>query len=215
MNTNLQTTPIPRRMARLPRDPRGYPIPVVVLRDRQGKPHFTTNDHKVTLRMARERRCHICGQHLVNQAQVNPVRHMWFAGGVLSAFHPDGAYNDGPMHHECMQYAMQVCPYLAVRTWTGEIMDKTLQPDPNVLRLMVDATSIPGRPEVFVAVCVSTYSYTRVNNFYGFKIRQPYIAREYWRHGQQLTEEEAQPLVDKRLAEKLPERKAARYFVRN
>ena len=36
--------PVPARMQQLPRDQRGYPVPVIVLRDNSGRPHFTMND---------------------------------------------------------------------------------------------------------------------------------------------------------------------------
>lgn len=37
---SLTDVPIPPRMAHLPRDPRGYPIPVIVLVDDSGRPNF-------------------------------------------------------------------------------------------------------------------------------------------------------------------------------
>lgn len=215
MNTNIS---IPRRMARLPRDARGYPIPVIVLRDRQGKPHFAINDHKTIRRIVQENRCHICGQYLTGHpARPHSEPRMWFVGGIRSAYHPDGAYNDGPLHHECMRYAMQVCPYLALRSWTGEIKDKSLRPDPQVRRLMVETTMIPDRPEVFVCVCVSTYTYKMLTSgWYGFNIKhQPYLETEYWRHGQQVTPEAAHPLIMQTLTETLPELKPARHYVRS
>src|SRR5215472_13925800 len=99
------TTKVPSRMAHLPLDPRGYPIPANVYRDAQGRPHFTINDDRKRLEQLRRDACPICDQSLYIGR--------WFVGGPLSAFHPNGAYIDLPMHHECATYALQVCPYLA------------------------------------------------------------------------------------------------------
>ncbi|MCV9964336.1 hypothetical protein OIU34_20830 [Pararhizobium sp. BT-229] len=108
-----KTVSIPERMRALPIDPRGYPVPVNVTRDRHGKPNFATNDETVRQTLFREDRCGICGEKL--------LRGRWSIGGPGSALHPDGAFLDPPMHYECAQYAVQVCPYLAMPTYSKSV----------------------------------------------------------------------------------------------
>ena len=111
---------IPDRMKHLDRDHRGYPIPYIVFRDNDGKPHFTINAHEKVARCKHEDICAICGMKL--------LRGRWFLGGPMSAFHPHGAYIDPPLHHECMRFAVQTCPYLISAKYTKRIDGNTLDP---------------------------------------------------------------------------------------
>lgn len=77
-----RSIPIPKRMRALQRDRRGLPVPFIVLRDTDGRPHFTINDSQRQLKCIREKRCPICGNRL--------DKVMWFVGGPLSAFHDAG-----------------------------------------------------------------------------------------------------------------------------
>src|SRR5262245_2939618 len=97
---------MPPRIAALPRDHRGYPVPYIVLYDEQGKPAFTANDAEKVWQAVRDKLCHICGQALDSYS--------WFVGGPGSAYlnGDNAAYTDGPMHEDCMQFAMRVCPHL-------------------------------------------------------------------------------------------------------
>ena len=167
---------LPKRMRGLSRDRRGYPIPFVVFRDKEGKPHFTINDHGRAERCRKERRCPICGNKLGKE--------LWFVGGPQSAFHANGAYMDTAMHHECMTYALKVCPYLAVPKYLGRIDAGTLKPEavPKGM-LLVDHTQIPERPDIFVAVMA--YNQTFTAERYSIPER-PYRGLEYWKHGKQV-----------------------------
>jgi hypothetical protein len=164
---------IPDRMKRLERDHRGYPIPYIVFRDDDGMPHFTINDaHKVD-RCKREEICPICGEKL--------LRGRWFLGGPMSAFHPLGAYIDPPLHHECMRFAVQTCPYLISAKYTKRIDGKTLDPAkaPSHMQL-IDPTMDPTRPKIFVAVMAAGQSLTP--NGY-VQPKHPYRGLEFWRDG--------------------------------
>ena len=176
---NWTQVPIPKRMRHLPKDRRGFPIPAGVWRDEQGNPHFTINDEAKRLVMVHEGICPICGTKLL------PVR--WFVGGPGSAFHPNGAYFDPPMHRVCMHYALRVCPYLAAPVYSGRIDAKTVKtPQANTV-LFEDRTMDPNRPVVFVAV--STASHTIKWPY--LKPNKPYINVEYWRSGKMISEKEA------------------------
>lgn len=188
MNT---TVPIPRRMRHLDRDPRGYPIPVMVFRDDSGRPHFTVNGEGTRGLLLLEDQCSICGQPL--------DKRRWFVGGPMSAFHPQGSYYDPPLHHECMRYAMRVCPYLALPSYTGKIEAKTItQDDPR--RLYINTTQDPTRPAVFC--CVESIGHQLIRNPgliapQYVRPNRPYRRLEFWKDGRQLTREQAIAILSK------------------
>jgi hypothetical protein len=164
---------IPERMAKLDRDHRGYPIPYVVFRDTDGTPHFTINDEIKVTRCKTHHICPICGREL--------LRGRWFLGGPMSAFHPRGAYIDPPLHHECMRFAVQTCPYLISAKYTKRIDGKTLDPSkvPGVLAL-IDPTMDPTRPKIFVAAMAVGQTITSE----GYVVpKHPYRGLEFWRNG--------------------------------
>src|SRR5262245_45233713 len=135
--------PIPEQMRALPRDPRGYPIPVTIGRDQNGKPHFVVNDEAERQRVIAHALCSICGERM--------SRVRWFVGGPQSAFHEHGAYIDPPMHKDCAHFALQCCPYLAMPSYRGFADTQKVADRFNNGPLMVN-TMMPGRPPVFVAV---------------------------------------------------------------
>lgn len=181
---NWREVPIPHRMRALIKDERGYPVPYVVLRDSDGKPHFTVNDSERRLKALKERRCHVCGSKL--------DRAFWFVGGPLSAFHVNGCYNDGPLHKECMEYALRVCPYLALTKYMGRIdastVDKDKIPDGMVF---FDPTITPERPPLFVCVETMNYTLTDATETCYIHPRRPYMGVQYWRSGERLTDADA------------------------
>jgi hypothetical protein len=177
-------------MRALARDRRGYPVPFNVLRDSDGLPHFTVNDSIRQARCLKEKRCAICGARL--------GKPMWFVGGPRSAFHKYGAYLDSALHHECMTYALRVCPWLAAPKYLGRIDDATVDytklPEHAVI---LDYTQIAERPVVFVAVGATGQTIMERDGLEPpvVKPSRPYVAVEYWQHGEQLPEERGQMLA--------------------
>lgn len=192
-NTDWRHVPLPDRMQALPKDARGLPIPFIVTRDSTGRPLFTINDHRKTAQCLREDKCPICGHGL--------SRGRWFAGGPLSAFHPQGCYIDTPLHKECMIYALQVCPYLAAPKYAGRLDDKQVDyskmPDTVV---MLDPTMLPERPPLFVCVMAVHQKVINKGGLSYVKPARPYKNIEYWRFGSQLGAAEGMQLVDQALA---------------
>ena len=192
---NWRDVPIPKRMRALAKDRRGYPIPFNVLRDNDGRPHFTVNDSNRQRRSLLERRCAICGNRLANP--------MWFVGGPLSAFHEEGAYMDTALHHDCMTYALQVCPYLAAPAYLGRIDDATV--DYSKLPghvILEDYTQIPDRPALFVAVASHSCAVIEREQIVAVvKPHRPYVAIEYWQRGARLPDERGQMLSAVALSE--------------
>jgi len=167
-------------MQSLPRDPRGYPIPWNVLVSPDGEPFFTINDdrrHNEALRLGL---CPICGHPL--------GKWMWFVGGPKSAFDPHGWYLDLPGHHDCEQFALQVCPYLSAPRYIHEIGLAGRKPPAT---LLVDETVLPDRPEIFVTVASNKVEFLRREILAPYvRPGRPFLGFEIWRHGKQLPMEE-------------------------
>lgn len=183
--------PIPRLMQRLPRDERGYPIPIIVLRDAKGRPHFTVNNHHTVETCIAKRRCSLCGGPL--------GKTLWLIGGPLSAFAEGGAYLDPPVHEACGAFALQTCPYLAAPKYARRIDGCTLNPaDLPQAVLLVDKTMIPQRPPVFVFG--ETRGFTLTNPSRYIRPKQPWRSLRFFLKGQEISAEEAEPLIDETFA---------------
>jgi hypothetical protein len=174
---------IPKRMREMQRDHRGYPVPYVIMRDKTGRPHFTINDQGRQLKCLAQKRCQICGKKL--------ERTFWFVGGPQAAFHEHGGYTDSMMHEECLEYALRICPYLAMRKYSGRIDTGTLDAETLERVVLLDHTMVPERPEVFVAVKAAGFD---IHPGITVTPHRPYLEVQYWRHGQRLSEEEGMRL---------------------
>lgn len=91
----------PERIARLPLDARGYPIPFFVM-NRDGVLDFRVVDHDKVVRAAEQNQCFICGDKL--------GRHKFFAAGPKSMVVMQSSH--GPSHKECVEYALKACPFI-------------------------------------------------------------------------------------------------------
>lgn len=177
--------PMPDRIKALPRDARGYPIPVVVLRDSMGVSHFALNDSRVAIKCALENRCSVCGDRL--------LRGKWFVGGPLSAFDPWGSYYDPPVHIECMEYSCRVCPYLAAPGWnkpTAQSAIKKVRAGGDSFAF-VEADTRDLRPHIIVAAMASGFVIKKHEMQVFFTPRRPLMRVRFWLHGQELSRAEA------------------------
>jgi hypothetical protein len=134
---------IPKRMRTLPCDARGYPVPFIVMIDKSGTAQFTINDMERVKSCISRKLCSICGR-----------RHdalMWFVGGSRCFLHPHGAFIDPPLHLECAEYAMRVCPFLAAPRYAKRIDDRKLTDKnrPDGIALVKVEYMNPMQPEVF------------------------------------------------------------------
>lgn len=186
--------PLPPRMAALPKDRRGLPVPYIVLVTDDGTPHFTINDSRKVAKVLRERRCAICGgKH---------HRGLWLVGGPMSAFHEDGAYLDPPLHFECAQYALKVCPYLAAPKYSGRLDDATLtaqQVEQERLLTLVDHTMLPDRPDVFVAGMTLDYQVIERPTGPAILPKRPWKQVRFFQKGEELSHSQATGHVAKAL----------------
>jgi hypothetical protein len=178
----------PDRIARLPHDTRGYPIPWNVLRGDDGTPFFTVNDDRRAWRALREQLCPLCGERL--------GRWRWWVGGPLSAFDPNGWYLDLPGHHDCITFALAMCPYLAAPKYLGRIDVANPSKLPPEARIMLDETIITDRPDVFVAVGNDVTEAQERGLLVPYtRPMRPYLAYEFWRHGKQIPLHRAMPIL--------------------
>lgn len=100
----LVSYPMPPRLAARPTDARGFVIPYTVHVAPDGAPDFRKIDVRAWWEAVQERKCGLCGQRLDGVAL--------FVGGPVAARTRD--FIDAPMHPECADYALHVCPYMAL-----------------------------------------------------------------------------------------------------
>jgi hypothetical protein len=93
---------LPKRMAHLPVDRRGYPVPWFVARF-DGEPDFRVSDPVKFARASQERRCWVCGQPLTAFG--------YFVLSVVCAV--DRVATEPPAHEECALFSAKACPFLA------------------------------------------------------------------------------------------------------
>lgn len=176
-------TPVemPRRLQRRPKDRRGYPIPYVVMIDKNGRPHFTINDGRRVEKCVHGKRCGLCGERLERKA-------FWFVGGER-CFGLNGAFIDPPMHEECARYALQVCPFLAAPSYAKRIDDKLLDPSAKPDGILIANVDMPtAQPERFGLGRCEGYSLVDINGSPAMVARRDDLGcqwqrLEFWKNG--------------------------------
>jgi hypothetical protein len=97
--------PMPPRIARLPRERRGFPAPYIADEHEDGSPNLGAADSVASAHCHRESLCSICGERLAQAERM-------FITGPSCVFGSDYGCNDPPMHEECARYSLRVCPHL-------------------------------------------------------------------------------------------------------
>lgn len=178
---------IPKALRKRPKDRRGYPIPWIVLIDRNGRPHFTINDGGRTLASRRKKLCGLCGGKL--------RKDIAFVGGTRCFLSPMGAFSDPPMHHDCAAYAMAVCPYLAAPSYGRRIDDKTLTPGatPGGVLIKNDDSVREDRPAAFMLGRAAGFEMMiRPDGAPLFRCKGGWLDLTVWRDGRALAGAEAE-----------------------
>lgn len=165
--TDLTAIEMPPRVAALPRDARGYPIPHAVMYDAAGVPDFRVIDPQKWVRAAQLRRCGVCGETLGS--------HLAFVGGPLSM--ANRLFSDLPMHRDCAIYALRTCPFLAA----PKFMYARALPDGT----KVSANVSPERPERFGLGICRDYHLGRLPDGEIVLRAQPFRQIDWWCKGEQ------------------------------
>lgn len=169
---HADAVPIPPRLARRPRDKRGYPTPWGVLIQADGTPDFRVVDMERWQRAVTLRRCGLCGEPLGG--------HLAFIGGPLCE--RNRVFLDLPMHRDCAEYALQVCPYLALpkATYSGHI-----EVDQGTA-LHVSTNVSPDKPERFWLGIAKAYSVVRLPDTTYALQATPWVDGQWWQDGEPL-----------------------------
>ena len=187
----MKDVPIPFDLQANDRDRRGLPIPVVVYRDVNGMAHFSVNNTNVVDEVLEKRLCGLCGKPL-QPGQI------WLIGGPGSSFLEDGMYIDPFTHEDCGRYAVQVCPFLAVRSY-ARVEGRTLKAgDVHDDIQLHDNQIAPPRPPFFALARTAGFSLVDPDDGSGQKYilpERPWLAIEFWRNGQQITQAEAEEIA--------------------
>lgn len=93
---------IPSRIAALPRDQRGYPVPWFVAWV-DGKPDFRVIAAGKIARAIKDRRCWVCGEQT--------GRFLAFTIGPMCAI--NRVSSEPPSHQECAEFSARACPFLS------------------------------------------------------------------------------------------------------
>lgn len=93
---------IPKELAHLKLDERGYPIPYFVRMD-NGKPNFRLQDTARRDDCIDHRKCHICGKKLPKDYCYNITGPQGLKNKVSS---------DAFMHRGCAEFALRACPHI-------------------------------------------------------------------------------------------------------
>lgn len=93
---------LPDRMAHLPVDDRGFPVPWFVPW-KDGKPIFPAMDHAKWISAIRANHCWVCGGQL-GRFKFHVIGPMGLINGVSA---------EPPSHRECANFAARHCPYIA------------------------------------------------------------------------------------------------------
>lgn len=159
---NPKNIPLPKRMRKLPRERRGYPVPFVTMLDPYtDEPDFRVLDVRRQLQCIKDRLCSMCGEPL--------GKYIAFIGGPRSR---DGhAFFDPGMHRECAEYASKVCPFISREN--ASYREITEEEREKYLAFETNQEDERPNPEMFMVI---TESYTtRINQGMGLVI----VAGEY------------------------------------
>jgi hypothetical protein len=99
---SLAGIPMPPRIARLPVDHRGFPVPRFVALV-NGQPDHRVVDARRFAPAIRHRECWICGEPLGR----------WLASLIGPMCAVNRVISEPPSHRECCEFAVAACPFLA------------------------------------------------------------------------------------------------------
>lgn len=102
LRRELRDIPMPRGVAKLPLDRRGYPVPWFV-QWIDGEPEFRIADSRKTRLAIEQSRCWVCGDLIIGKRA--------YLVGPMCAVNRTSA--EPPGHVDCARYAAKACPFMA------------------------------------------------------------------------------------------------------
>jgi len=170
---------MPPRIAKLPVDERGYPVPKFV-RWIDGKPDFRIMDGEFLKRAILYKLCWLCGENL--------GRHRAFVIGSMCAINRTSA--EPPSHLDCARYAVRACPFL---TQPRRPRNEHELPDhPPAAGIMLERN--PGVSLIWVT---DGYNIIKVKGGVLFRLnaREPTLL-EWYAHARKATREEIMASIE-------------------
>lgn len=164
---DLSSVPMPPRVARMARDERGYPVPASI-EWIKGKPDFRVIDPTAWRAAVQLRRCGICGETL--------GAHVAFVGGLKSI--EGRVFTDLGMHRDCAEYALRVCPFLAM---PGFNYART-KPDDVMVYDFVE----PNQPDRFGLGITKGYEVRAIGDA-PVLVTKEWVSVTWWKNGQILS----------------------------
>lgn len=176
----LDQATMPSRIAKLPRDSRGYPVPRFVSWH-DGKPDFRMADSRYLEHCLRARTCWLCGELL--------GRYLAFVIGPMCAV--NRTTTEPPCHRECAEYAVQACPFLC---FPQRIRDKHGLP---AVRRAPPGTMIERNPGAALIWITLGYTLERDRNGRpGLITLGDPVSRSWWCRGRPATRAEVEASIE-------------------
>jgi hypothetical protein len=172
---------IPDRIAKLPKDKKGRPVPFFVEWFDDG-PDFRIMNPESLIRCIKEKLCWICGEPL--------GKHMAFVIGPMCGINRTSA--EPPSHFSCAHFAVQACPFMTTPRMTrreGGMPEAGDIRAPGGIALMRN----PGVTAIWV-----TKAYAIINDGMGgivLKMGDP-DQIQWWCEGREATRSEIQHSID-------------------
>jgi hypothetical protein len=168
---------VPRRLLGPPRDDRGFVIPYTTFVDNCGRPDFRIIDHTRVSVCLTQRRCGACGEPM--------GKHLHFIGGPPCV--ENGIFYDPPIHKECAEFAIQMCPHLARSK--GRYAPTPTAPEGATLA--VPPTVVEEKAEWFALMHTTDYTFGMSrDNMVVIRAKMPWLDVTRWRDGALLRETE-------------------------
>jgi len=168
------------RIAKLPVDERGYPVPYFVAFV-DGKPDFRLTDSKKYVACIKERRCWVCGDPL--------GKYLAFTIGPMCAINRTTA--EPPEHFECAEWSVKGCPFLSKPQMVRREDELTEALDQNVSGIMIKRN--PGATCIWVTKSYSIFRDHQRKPL--IKIGEPESVT-WWKLGRPATRDEVMESID-------------------
>lgn len=166
--TDLKLVAEPPAVAALPKDARGYPIPVFAKIMPDGTPDFTVLNERGWFDNVIKKRCAICGTKMSGLFAL--------VGGPGSM--ESRIFVDGPMHKDCAEYALKACPFLAA----PKFQYMRTHPEVKGVKITVNPEMSTERPEKFGLGITSGYVLQRHGQGVVVSAAR-WVSKTWWKNG--------------------------------